>query len=286
MSYTTYTSKVSLPITYQWKCSKCGTINRVSTTVYTSAQTMSGGRKVNAQSQYNASSMAKTEMNNIVKALFGETPHFYQYKKLGLNSKCESCSHKEPWSAKNLDWLTNILIKLGVIVLFIDAILFVFGLFSVFNKNKTSAQRKTDIIGLLIMLGIAAVLIGGFFLIMHLISKHDLNKDIEISKLPKSSLPIMVLDGKPVIDYEMIERTEAGRNEKIEIEHRIDRPTSSIPQKPVQQEGKIIQPDNTSAKNIPYSEADEIEKFKGLLDKGIITKEEFEAKKKQLLGIY
>ena len=33
------------------------------------------------------------------------------------------------------------------------------------------------------------------------------------------------------------------------------------------------------------SEADEIKKFKELADKGIITKEEFEAKKKQLLGL-
>jgi len=33
------------------------------------------------------------------------------------------------------------------------------------------------------------------------------------------------------------------------------------------------------------SDADEILKFKGLLDSGIITQEEFEAKKKQLLGL-
>ena len=33
------------------------------------------------------------------------------------------------------------------------------------------------------------------------------------------------------------------------------------------------------------SEADELMKFKNLLDNGIISQEEFEAKKKQLLGI-
>ena len=33
------------------------------------------------------------------------------------------------------------------------------------------------------------------------------------------------------------------------------------------------------------SRADELEKFKGLLDKGVITQEEFDAKKKQLLGL-
>jgi hypothetical protein len=31
--------------------------------------------------------------------------------------------------------------------------------------------------------------------------------------------------------------------------------------------------------------ADELKKFKGLLDMGIITQEEFDAKKKQLLGL-
>ena len=35
----------------------------------------------------------------------------------------------------------------------------------------------------------------------------------------------------------------------------------------------------------PQSAADELEKFKGLLDKGIISQEEFDAKKKQLLGL-
>ena len=35
----------------------------------------------------------------------------------------------------------------------------------------------------------------------------------------------------------------------------------------------------------PQSAADEIEKFKALLDRGILTQEEFDAKKKQLLGL-
>ena len=33
------------------------------------------------------------------------------------------------------------------------------------------------------------------------------------------------------------------------------------------------------------SQADELKKFKDLLDNGIITQEEFDAKKKQLLGL-
>jgi predicted Zn-dependent peptidase len=35
----------------------------------------------------------------------------------------------------------------------------------------------------------------------------------------------------------------------------------------------------------PASNADELKKFKELLDAGVITQEEFDAKKKQLLGL-
>lgn len=35
----------------------------------------------------------------------------------------------------------------------------------------------------------------------------------------------------------------------------------------------------------PVSAADELKKFKELLDSGVITQEEFDAKKKQLLGL-
>lgn len=52
----------------------------------------------------------------------------------------------------------------------------------------------------------------------------------------------------------------------------VDRQKTTAPQQLIKQE-------------IQKSDADELEKFKGLLDKGIITQEEFDAKKKQLLGL-
>ena len=42
---------------------------------------------------------------------------------------------------------------------------------------------------------------------------------------------------------------------------------------------------NTTANNISNSGADEILKYKNLLDQGILTQEEFDAKKKQILGL-
>ncbi len=46
---------------------------------------------------------------------------------------------------------------------------------------------------------------------------------------------------------------------------------------------EIIKPD--SSPSIPRSEADEIRKYKELLDEGAITQEEYEKKKKQILKI-
>ena len=51
-------------------------------------------------------------------------------------------------------------------------------------------------------------------------------------------------------------------------------------------ENKLISnsvPTNTTASKV--SEADELMKFKKLLDDGVITQEEFDAKKKQILGL-
>ena len=44
-------------------------------------------------------------------------------------------------------------------------------------------------------------------------------------------------------------------------------------------------PGSTQSTTQNNTAADEILKFKDLLDKGIITQEEFDAKKKQLLGL-
>ena len=49
--------------------------------------------------------------------------------------------------------------------------------------------------------------------------------------------------------------------------------------------GKIKEARNPKATVAALSPAEELKKFKDLLDSGIITQEEFDAKKKQLLGL-
>lgn len=53
----------------------------------------------------------------------------------------------------------------------------------------------------------------------------------------------------------------------------------------IERQNKSISSTTTIKQEIPQSNADELKKFKDLLDSGIISQEEFDAKKKQLLGL-
>lgn len=53
----------------------------------------------------------------------------------------------------------------------------------------------------------------------------------------------------------------------------------------VERQSKPTAATTTIKQEIPQSNADELKKYKDLLDNGVITQEEFEAKKKQLLGL-
>ena len=53
----------------------------------------------------------------------------------------------------------------------------------------------------------------------------------------------------------------------------------------LERQGQQEHQETVVKQEIPQSNADELKKFKELLDNGIITQEEFDAKKKQLLGL-
>ena len=51
------------------------------------------------------------------------------------------------------------------------------------------------------------------------------------------------------------------------------------------QDNQVKQPEKAIIQEMPQSNADELKKYKELLDSGVITQEEFDAKKKQLLDL-
>ena len=83
---------------------------------------------------------------------------------------------------------------------------------------------------------------------------------------------------------EAAKRTEQTIEQNIEVSNTglnsksMDKENTSVPEKAASSEG------NTQSEEV-LSTADELRMFKELLDDGIITQEEFDAKKKQLLGL-
>ena len=200
MASVTYTSRASLPITYQWKCSECGTINRVSTTIETKTQSISSGKNYNSQYAFVNSSMAQIHMKRELKILYGERGDIDKYRELGLDHACERCGHKEPWAVKNRVDLNNIITKVGIYAacgVFLGVVANVIALFS--GEITPS---------LFVWLGIAALMVVGYYLNKAWNKNEKANREKEISKLPLSSLPILVIDGEPVIDVYSSEKTE------------------------------------------------------------------------------
>lgn len=110
----------------------------------------------------------------------------------------------------------------------------------------------------------------------------------KMRKLSPESIPIIESTDELLISYGSLRSKEKNRTmqsldtEAVEENHNCPSPIKSDTTQDVssQQQERAEHTINRG-----FSAADEIEKFKRLLDKGIITQEEFEAKKKQLLGL-
>lgn len=202
-----YKSEVSLPITYQWKCSKCGEVNRVSTTVQTFAETSLYGsnKEANAQAQREASNISETNLYKSLDALVGKSHSYVDYKRLGLNQGCEKCKHKEPWATKNTEKRNNFLMKIvfGALAFAVmGAIVFLVGLVV---SSDDRARTATDFF---VCLGIAAFLAACIFASIKLNIKFITKKNNEISKLPLSSRPVLVINNEPVYNCDLEEKEE------------------------------------------------------------------------------
>ena len=90
------------------------------------------------------------------------------------------------------------------------------------------------------------------------------------------------MENKKEDKFKFVTLDENGEIEDVPLPIRIEEQEPTVPERE-----EVVPPQNEdySAVRFTFSAADEIEKFKGLLDKGIITQEEFDAKKKQLLGL-
>ena len=101
-------------------------------------------------------------------------------------------------------------------------------------------------------------------------------------------------DGKKeaLRQFEKTKNSEPVEAEPVEAEPVEAEPVETKPEeakpeesKPVEVEPEKAGEESSTVHSVGFSCADEILKYKELMDDGIITQEEFDAKKKQLLGL-
>lgn len=284
-----YTSEVSVPITYQWKCSKCGAINRTSTKITASGDSFSFGKGINAGAQQMASSFAKSQMQGILGPLFGERGRAYKYRGLGLNQACEKCNHKEPWAVKKYNGPSKFLVGIGIFALIGCALFGGFGILLMFFGTGGTEGKGSQLPGVLTCLGIAAFIIAMFFISKRSNDNFEERMDKALRELPMASFPVLVIDGVPVVDVGLDEKKDQQKSAPLS-QHIGEKKTdasakSSSEESFIQNKESTQQVEAQVTSALTDDRVDEIKRYKDLLDCGILTQEEFEEKKKQLLGL-
>ncbi len=100
-------------------------------------------------------------------------------------------------------------------------------------------------------------------------------------KCPRCGAPLV---NTSVLSAEWEKLTPEGKKEVL---RQFEKPKNAEPveAEPVEVEPVEAETESSSVHPVGFSGADEILKYKELMDDGIITQEEFDAKKKQLLGL-
>lgn len=110
-----------------------------------------------------------------------------------------------------------------------------------------------------------------------------------LRELPMASFPVLVIDGVPVVDVGLDEKKDQQKSAPLS-QHIGEKKTdasakSSSEESFIQNKESTQQVEAQVTSALTDDRVDEIKRYKDLLDCGILTKEEFDAKKKQLLGL-
>ncbi len=179
MSYRVYTSDVTLPVTYVWKCSHCGEVNASSQEITTTGKTTSLGGGFNADASSMATFAAQQAMMGHAGVLSGRRGGYEQYRKMKLSCECKKCGHKEIWARSSIAQITKPLVIIGLVICALVA-----GYKLIFLDKWIP----------LLMLYIAIGLIG-FYLISYIVDKVFFMRymDKKLSGVDQLSFPHLVL---------------------------------------------------------------------------------------------
>lgn len=198
---TTYHSSTYVPLAITWRCSHCGNLNTVQFEHEISRSTTSGGSASHSGASVNATMTnldALRFRSDMSKELIGVPLPFNTYIKYHFPSiegcSCKKCSRHEPWRGRNLRGLTFFTGLIG-------AILFLYGFLLLIDGVPDPNQLKLFLIG-----GVT------LFLSIFLTILYKNHRTKQIAALPKTSLPILVKDGRPVINMDVVPGTNITKS--------------------------------------------------------------------------
>lgn len=124
----------------------------------------------------------------------------------------------------------------------------------------------------------------GWIALIIALTKEDLNQHQVLTQAPKPSVSQLIQKGPQTDDEYLIIKQGGWQCKKCGKFLHSYMGTCSCGQTRILNNDTPVSNDENS-NEITQSVVDELKKFKELLDSGIITQEEFDAKKKQLLGL-
>ncbi len=264
---TKMTSIITSPANVRWKCSKCGTRNastgnfrfKEAETVFGSPNSQGVKRDHELLTNRLMTSWRMQALRIVLDPL--NNANELRDNLYVANPSCKKCKNREIWTEDR--WYAPFLAWLVI------------------------AEIITALFGLFV--GPEAWLFFAVFTIVLVYIFYDTYSfEGKLRKLPSESIPKIESTDELLSSY--ISRYSTRKNKATQslntkaVEENHNRPAPNKSDK--EQHISNQQPERAEHTiNNGFSAADEIEKFKGLLDKGIITQEEFDAKKKQLLGL-
>ena len=273
---TVYTSTTTVPVYASWKCKKCNKCNSSDGVIVSQYQTSSSSFRRSKQIEASAYARyySETGLQNSALGIMLEPRKNFKNLRLNLylkKTRCPTCHFKPVWTRGI--WLERHCISF-LPFLFVAGIAFL----------------SFKPIPIAIFLGLLSLVLYPF--IQEKISFKTLEKNPDLfpvvgtfnRELIEEARSINKLIPSPAEAREFVIHLISASSEK---QKKVQESVLSATQqeKPIQKDEHNTQKHNDPINDNLYSAADEIEKFKNLFDKGIITQEEFEAKKKQLLGL-
>ncbi len=172
---------VETPITYTWKCSRCGRGNMISTLIRV---------KKEKRRKRISPAVAQTVTPDIPEDLLGKRGHYAVYRTLGLNHACKWCGYKEVWAVPNLNWINNLVFCVFCIFVAVPAAgALIAGIVMLFQGDWSTLLYSSGIMLLLFLLASA---------VDKAEDHYSRKKDLLMSNLPITAFPTLVVNGRPV----------------------------------------------------------------------------------------